>query len=56
MADTRDDEEQGFETAPEEERELLEAITEVERGETVCAEDLLERLRSKPLTGTPAEA
>lgn len=34
-----------FETTPEEERELLEAIAGVERGETVRAADLLERLR-----------
>jgi hypothetical protein len=35
----------GFETTPQEERELLEAIAGVERGETVRAADLLERLR-----------
>ncbi len=35
----------GFETTPEEERELLDAIAGVERGETVRAADLLERLR-----------
>jgi hypothetical protein len=35
----------GFEATPEEERELLEAIAGVERGETVSATDLLERLR-----------
>ena len=34
-----------FETTPEEERELLDAIAGVERGETVRAADLLERLR-----------
>jgi hypothetical protein len=34
-----------FETTSEEEAELLEAIAGVERGETVRAEDLLERLR-----------
>ena len=34
-----------FETTPEEERELLEAIAGVERGETVRAADLLKRLR-----------
>jgi hypothetical protein len=36
---------EAFETTPEEERELLEAIAGVERGETVRAADLLERLR-----------
>jgi hypothetical protein len=40
-----DDESQAFEATPEEERELLEAIGEAERGETVRAADLLERLR-----------
>ncbi len=40
-----DGEADGFETTPEEERELLEAIAGVERGETVRAADLLERLR-----------
>lgn len=40
-----DDDEKTFSTTAEEERELLEAIAEVERGETVRAEDLLERLR-----------
>ena len=40
-----DGEEQGFEATAEEESELLEAIAGVERGETVRAEDLLERLR-----------
>jgi hypothetical protein len=34
-----------FEATPEEERELLDAIAGVERGETVRAADLLERLR-----------
>jgi hypothetical protein len=34
-----------FETTPQEEGELLDAIAEVERGETVRAEELLERLR-----------
>jgi hypothetical protein len=34
-----------FETTPEEERELLDAVAGVERGETVRAADLLERLR-----------
>jgi hypothetical protein len=36
---------QAFETTAEEESELLEAIAGVERGETVRAADLLERLR-----------
>jgi hypothetical protein len=40
-----DDDEKAFEATLEEERELLEAIAGVERGETVSAEDLLERLR-----------
>jgi hypothetical protein len=40
-----DDGRQTFETTAEEERELLEAIAGVERGETVPAADLLERLR-----------
>jgi hypothetical protein len=40
-----DADEKAFEVTPEEERELLEAIAGVERGETVSAEDLLERLR-----------
>jgi hypothetical protein len=40
-----DDGRQTFETTAEEERELLEAIAGVERGETVRAADLLERLR-----------
>lgn len=39
-----DHETEPFETTPEEERKLLEAIAEAERGETVCAADLLERL------------
>ena len=34
-----------FEATAEEESELLEAIAGVERGDTVRAEDLLERLR-----------
>jgi hypothetical protein len=34
-----------FETTPEEEHELLDAVAGVERGETVRAADLLERLR-----------
>ena len=40
-----DHETEAFETTPEEERQLLEAIAGVERGETVRAADLLERLR-----------
>jgi hypothetical protein len=40
-----DDDRQPFETTAEEESELLEAIDGVERGETVRAEDLFERLR-----------
>jgi hypothetical protein len=40
-----DDGSQAFETTAAEESELLEAIAGVERGETVRAEDLLERLR-----------
>jgi len=40
-----DAEEQAFEATAEEERELLEAIAGVERGQTVRAEDLFERLR-----------
>jgi hypothetical protein len=35
----------GFVTSPNEERELLDAITGIERGETVSARELLERLR-----------
>ena len=34
-----------FETSSDEERELLEAVAEAERGETVRAADLLKRLR-----------
>jgi len=40
-----DGEDLAFEATAEEESELLEAIAGVERGETVRAEDLLERLR-----------
>jgi hypothetical protein len=40
-----DDESEAFEATPEEARELLEAIGEAERGETVRAAELLERLR-----------
>jgi hypothetical protein len=39
------DDERSFEATPEEEAELLEAIAGVERGETVRADELLERLR-----------
>jgi len=39
------DDNQPFEAAAEEEGELLDAIAGVERGETLRAEDLLERLR-----------
>ena len=40
-----DDDGRGFKTTADEERELLEAIAEAERGETVRAADVLERLR-----------
>ena len=40
-----DDDRALFETTPEEEAELPEAIAGVQRGETVLAEGLLERLR-----------
>jgi hypothetical protein len=40
-----DDDDDGVEVTAEEEHELLEAIASVERGETVSAADLLERLR-----------
>jgi len=40
-----DDDAGPFTTTAEEERELLEAIAGIERGETVRAADLLERLR-----------
>ena len=40
----RDDDE-AFDLTPEEEAELLESISEIERGEFVSGEDLLERLR-----------
>ena len=40
-----DGDDQSFEATAEEESELLEAIAGVERGETVRAEELLERLR-----------
>jgi hypothetical protein len=40
----REDDE-AFELTPEEEEELLESIAEIERGEFVSGEQLLERLR-----------
>jgi hypothetical protein len=40
-----DDDTETFDVSPEEERELLESMAEAERGETVRAADLLERLR-----------
>ena len=40
----RDDDE-GFKLTPEEEQELLESVAEIERGEFVSGEELLERLR-----------
>jgi hypothetical protein len=40
-----DDDTHAFDVSPEEESELLEAIAEAERGETVRAAELLERLR-----------
>ena len=40
----REDEE-SFELTPEEEEELLESIAEIDRGEFVSGEQLLERLR-----------
>jgi hypothetical protein len=40
----REDDE-GFELTPEEEEELLESIQQIERGEFVSGEQLLERLR-----------
>jgi len=39
------EEEETFELTPEEEEELLESISEIERGEFVSGEQLLERLR-----------
>jgi hypothetical protein len=35
----------GFVASPKEERELLDAIAGIERGETVSAREVLERLR-----------
>ena len=40
----REDDE-GFDLTPEQESELLESIAEIERGEFVTSEQLLERLR-----------
>src|SRR5207244_4383669 len=40
----REDDE-AFDLTPEEEAELLESISEIERGQFVSGEDLLERLR-----------
>ena len=40
----REDEE-SFDLTPEEERELLASIAEIERGEYITADELLERLR-----------
>lgn len=40
-----DEGEASFDVSPEQETELLAAIAEAERGETVSAADLLERLR-----------
>jgi hypothetical protein len=40
-----DDGEEAFEVTPEEENELLEAIAACERGETITAAELFERLR-----------
>ena len=37
--------EETFEVPPELEAELLESIAEADRGETISAEDLIERLR-----------
>ena len=39
------DNEEAFELTPEEEDELLDSITQIERGEFVSGEQLLERLR-----------
>ena len=41
----RDNEEAPFELTPEEEEELLDSIAQIERGEFVSGEQLLERLR-----------
>jgi len=41
------DEESGFTLSPEEEAELLLSIAEADRGETVSAEEVLERLRRR---------
>ncbi len=39
------DDEESFDLTPEEEAELLASIDEIERGEYVSADELLERLR-----------
>ena len=39
------EEEEAFELTPDEEKELLESIAEIERGEFISGEQLLERLR-----------
>ena len=39
------DEDEAFDLTPEEEDELLESIAEIERGEFVSGEQMLERLR-----------
>ena len=39
------DEDEAFDLTPEEEDELLESIAEIERGEFVSGEQVLERLR-----------
>jgi len=41
------DEESGFTLSPEEEAELLLSIAEADRGETISAEEVLERLRRR---------
>ncbi len=40
-----DGEADGFETTPEEERELLESIAEADRGDVISAAEVLRRLR-----------
>lgn len=39
------EEEESFDLTPEEEAELLASISEIERGEHISADELLERLR-----------
>ena len=41
------DEQSGFTLSPEEEAELLLSIAEADRGETISAEEVLERLRRR---------